>query len=238
MSRIIFVFGSNLAGRHGRGAAREAHLHWGAIYGKGIGLVGNSYAIPTKDESLRSLSLKQISRHIQVFLEFAQLHPELRFHLTRVACGLAGYTDAQIAPMFSGAPVNCHLPGEWITILRSSTTLFQLGEFTLHSGMQSAWKIDCDALTDTDIATLAVMLKEILPAFGSVEGIPHGGLRLAAALAAFATGGPILIVDDVLTTGRSMEEQRNGRDAIGAVIFARAACPKWITPLFMLSMKL
>ena len=117
--------------------------------------------------------------------------------------------------------------------------LFQCGVFTLSSGALSYWKIDCDALSDADIETLALMLVEQLPTFGAVEGVPQGGLRLTEALRACpmrddAAGRPLLIVDDVLTTGASMERYRAGRNAIGAVIFARGLCPAWITPLFQM----
>jgi len=111
--------------------------------------------------------------------------------------------------------------------------LFQSGQFELHSGEHTTWKIDCDALSDTSIETLAHMVSDESGGFGSVEGVPSGGLRLAKALEKYATDGPVLIMDDVLTTGASMEEQRAGRDAIGAVIFARGSCPGWVRPLFI-----
>lgn len=118
---------------------------------------------------------------------------------------------------------------------QETAKLFSAGDFTLHSGLPSAWKIDCDALTDSDISTIARMLCDLLPPFGSVEGVPRGGLRLASALADHRSKGPLLIVDDVLTTGGSMERHRNGRDAIGAVIFARGKCAPWIIPLFSIT---
>lgn len=111
--------------------------------------------------------------------------------------------------------------------------LLQLGDFALASGRKSRFKIDCDALSDADIATAAAWLAELLPPFGWVEGVPRGGLRLAAALRFYASIGPLLVVDDVFTTGNSMERQRAGREAIGAVIFARGPCPPWVTPLFV-----
>ena len=113
MSDTIFVFGSNLAGRHGKGAALTAKMYHGAIYGQGIGRQGNSFAIPTKDENLRVLTLKQIEFYVAAFLAYANANPELTFNVTRVGCGLAGYTDAQIGPMFKGAPSNCILPEGW-----------------------------------------------------------------------------------------------------------------------------
>ncbi len=115
----IFVFGSNLSGRHGKGAALHARTHYGAVYGKGVGLQGRSYAIPTKDHALRPMPLAQIDHYVRQFIEFATTHPELVFAVTRVGCGLAGYSDKQMAPLFGGAPQNCQLPEEWQSLLRS-----------------------------------------------------------------------------------------------------------------------
>lgn len=116
-TREIFVFGSNLAGRHGKGAALCALQQHGAHYGQGSGLQGNSYAIPTKDRFLRSLPLLMISAYVNEFVDFAAAHPELKFNVTAVGCGLAGYTPKQIAPMFSGAPDNCFLPASFQGVL-------------------------------------------------------------------------------------------------------------------------
>lgn len=110
--RTVFVFGSNLAGRHGKGAALYARQHHGAIYGLGEGLQGDSYAIPTKDERLQTLPLEIIREHVDSFLTFARQF-NATFVVTRIGCGLAGYTDAQIAPMFATAPENCLLPEGW-----------------------------------------------------------------------------------------------------------------------------
>jgi len=112
----IFVFGSNLAGRHGMGAARHALRSHGATYGVGEGIQGESYAIPTKDHALKPLPLDEIKKYVDIFKEFARDHQEYRFSVTRVGCGLAGYTDEQIAPMFVGCPSNCDLPDEWVAI--------------------------------------------------------------------------------------------------------------------------
>jgi hypothetical protein len=109
----VFVFGSNLSGRHGRGAAMHAREHYGAVYGKGVGLQGRSYAIPTKDHALRAIPLDQIAHYVGRFIEFANQNPEMTFQVTRVGCGLAGYSDKQMAPLFIGAPKNCQLPEEW-----------------------------------------------------------------------------------------------------------------------------
>lgn len=113
MSNLIFVFGSNLAGRHGKGAALTARKEYGAVYGRGRGRTGHAYAIPTKDERLQSLPLNRIHGCVCEFLEYARAHPELQFQVTRIGCGLAGYTDEQIAWMFKAAPDNCMLPDGW-----------------------------------------------------------------------------------------------------------------------------
>ena len=116
-------------------------------------------------------------------------------------------------------------------------TLFRSGDFTLHSGAKSNLFIDCDALTDEDWSTLAKVIYESVGRFREVIGIPRGGLKLAEALKPYCFPNPeypVLIVDDVLTTGNSMEEKRAEikDDCIGAVVFARAKCPSWIKTIF------
>lgn len=119
MSEPVFVFGSNLAGRHGAGAALWARQHRGAIYGRGEGIQGNSYAIPTKDANLKSLPLEIIANHIVYFLEFAYAHPELTFQLTPIGCGLAGYRPEQIAPYFNlPPPRNVIVPPEFAEFMK------------------------------------------------------------------------------------------------------------------------
>ena len=117
------------------------------------------------------------------------------------------------------------------------SNLFVLGDFKMHSGGIGHWKIECDSLTDDDLQCLAFMLKERLPQFGFVFGVPRGGLRLAKALEQHKSPDirRTLIVDDVLTTGKSMEEMRariGDGLVFGAVLFARGECPDWVTPLF------
>lgn len=109
----IFVFGSNLAGRHGKGSALEARKHHGAIYGQGTGRQGNSYAIPTKDQFLHTLPLTSIRIYVDQFKQYAQDHPDLTFRVVRIGCGLSGYRDQDIVPMFKDAPPNCILPNGW-----------------------------------------------------------------------------------------------------------------------------
>ena len=109
-----FVFGSNEAGRHGKGAALCAKQYFGAVYGQGHGEQGNSYAIATKDAFLHSLPLDKIRENVRVFLQHAINHPHKQFAVSRVGCGLAGYCDEQIAPMFKGHPQNIYfLENRW-----------------------------------------------------------------------------------------------------------------------------
>lgn len=111
--RTIFVFGSNLAGRHGAGAAKWALENKGAIYGQGIGMQGDSYGIPTKDENIETLPLTSIQKYVIMFLDFARLHPHLSFQLTPIGCGLAGLKPHQIGPMFKGVTDNVMIPPEF-----------------------------------------------------------------------------------------------------------------------------
>ena len=109
-----FVFGSNEAGRHGKGGALCAKQYFGAVYGQGNGEQGSSYAIPTKDESLRSLSIDEIRGNVRLFIQHAKNHPHKIFAVSRVGCGLAGYKDEDIAPMFKGHPSNVYfLDNRW-----------------------------------------------------------------------------------------------------------------------------
>ena len=91
----IFVFGSNLQGMHGGGAARLAYKKFGAIWGQGVGLQGQSYGIPTMHGGVDA-----IKPYVDEFIEFAKSHPELTFLVTRIGCGIAGFRDEEIAPLF------------------------------------------------------------------------------------------------------------------------------------------
>jgi len=111
----IFVFGSNEAGRHGKGAAKKA-MEWGAIYGQPIGLQGKTYAIPTKDKKIkRSLNLLEISIYVEQFIEFAKKNPELNFLVTKIGCNLAGHVPEDIGLLFENAieVKNVNLPIEF-----------------------------------------------------------------------------------------------------------------------------
>lgn len=117
----VFVFGSNLSGYHGGGAARAAHEHYGAEWGVAEGMTGQSYALPTVKENIAGpLSLDAIRLGVSKFLAHASANPETEFLVTRVGCVLAGHKDADIAPMFSSAPDNCSLPDTWREILEVS----------------------------------------------------------------------------------------------------------------------
>lgn len=116
-AEVIFVFGSNLAGRHGAGAALYAADVYGAKFGVGKGRTGDAYAIPTKDHEIQTLPLDHIQVYVEEFLEYATLHLEETFFVTRIGCGLAGYQDKDIAPMFRGAPDNCIFDIKWKTYI-------------------------------------------------------------------------------------------------------------------------
>lgn len=115
---MIFVFGSNEAGRHGKGAALYAKQNYGAIQGQGFGAQGNSYAIPTKDNNIKTLPLHKIKPYVDVFLMYARLNMNLDFFITKIGCGLAGYQPKDIAPMFKNATTNCRLPVEFDEIIQ------------------------------------------------------------------------------------------------------------------------
>lgn len=107
----IFVFGSNLAGAHGGGAARIALDFFGAVWGQGVGLQGQSYAIPTMQGGVET-----IKPYVDEFIDFARLHPELKFLVTRIGCGIAGFRDEEIGPLFKDATDvdNVILPKEFV----------------------------------------------------------------------------------------------------------------------------
>lgn len=108
----IFVFGSNMSGRHGKGAARTA-MKWGAVYGQASGLQGRTYGIPTKNASItNALKIEKIKKFVDEFIEFAKQNPELTFLVTEIGCGLAGFSHKDIAPLFHEARnvENIYLP--------------------------------------------------------------------------------------------------------------------------------
>ena len=111
----IFVFGSNLDGYHGGGAARIAMDRFGAVWGQGVGLQGQSYAIPTMQGGVNT-----IKPYVDEFVAFAEQHPEYKFLVTRIGCGIAGFANEQIAPLFQKAlnVENIILPKEFVKALQ------------------------------------------------------------------------------------------------------------------------
>lgn len=116
-SKMIFVFGSNEAGRHGAGAAKYALLHKGAIYGAPFGQVGKSFAIPTMDWRTRPLSVELIGKYVEIFLDFAERTGGEMYQVTCIGCGLGGKTHSDIAPLFKTAPANCYFDSLWESYL-------------------------------------------------------------------------------------------------------------------------
>lgn len=117
----IFVFGSNLDGRHGKGAALWAVKNRGAKYGQGFGEQGKSFAIPTKGKGnpLPTLSIDIIRNFVELFLQEARDSPNKTYELTPIGCGLAGYSPDKIAPLFKDAPSNVILPKEFVEALKA-----------------------------------------------------------------------------------------------------------------------
>lgn len=121
--------------------------------------------------------------------------------------------------------------------------IFQMGQFKLHSGRTTAWRIECNNLTDEDWETLAQIGAKLVGPFGSIFSAGGAADALAYAMAKFcAEKGPPLIVDDVLTTGKTMEQVREflkfEGDAKGLVAFARGPCPSWVKPIFAMPLEI
>ena len=117
----VFVFGSNLAGAHGGGAARVALEKFGAVWGQGVGLQGQSYAIPTMQGGVET-----IKPYVEEFIAFAKAHPEYMFLVTPIGCGIAGFTAEDIAPLFAQAIdiENILLPEEFAKIINDDHARF------------------------------------------------------------------------------------------------------------------
>lgn len=120
---MIFVFGSNLKGVHGAGAAKFAYGKHGATWGYGEGRSGNSYALPTKLGPWGTMDLKQIAKSIETFIKYARLHPELEFKITQVGCGLGRFNKDQIAPLFADHEIgpNLYFDNAWREYLPDHT---------------------------------------------------------------------------------------------------------------------
>lgn len=175
----IWVFGSNLAGRHGKGAARVAHVNFQARYGVGRGRTGNAYAVPTKDKHMNVLPLDEIKASVDRFIEYVELNPRLQFYMTRVACGLAGYTDAEIAPMFAplAGRTGISWPEDW------RPYLIQQNEQESQDGRQS----------------IAICASVLATAFNVIifyaSGAPKNGVFAALVLSCVIANGVMLIIN-------------------------------------------
>jgi hypothetical protein len=119
--RAIWVFGSNLRGIHGAGSAKVAADEYGAQRGVGSGRTGNAYAIPTMARpGADTLALDDVRPHIAHFLAYARAHADDAFLVTRIGCGIAGFMDEDIAPLFKGAPPNCIFAPKWREIMEGA----------------------------------------------------------------------------------------------------------------------
>ena len=120
----VFVFGSNLAGAHGGGAARLAYHRFGAIWGQGVGLQGQSYAIPTMQGGVET-----IKPYVDEFIRFAQTRTDLKFYVTQIGCGIAGFKVEEIAPLFQVAidVTNIILPKAFVSYFHNSPSLGIVG---------------------------------------------------------------------------------------------------------------
>ena len=127
----VFVFGSNMAGTHQGGAAKTAHLHFGATKGVGRGWAGQSFAIPTMNEHLQQMPLSQIQHYIDDFKIYTKNHPKMKYFITSVGCGVAGYKVEEIAPMFKGISRNVIFPASFRPFVEK--TLPKLTQKLLHS---------------------------------------------------------------------------------------------------------
>lgn len=113
----VFVFGSNLGGFHGGGAARAAYNKFGAIWGQGVGMQGQSYAIPTMQGGVET-----IAPYVDEFIAYAKNNPDKRFLVTEIGCGIAGFAPEEIAPLFAKAVdvENITLPQRFWEVLTQS----------------------------------------------------------------------------------------------------------------------
>ncbi len=124
----VFCFGSNSAGRHGKAAALDAKIYFGAVQGIGEGLQNQSYAIPTKDHNLTPLSIEAIGRAVERFLDFARSTPYTNYVITPIGTGLSRNSHEDIAQLFTELPFNCAVTQSWVLFIphHSSTDVTSL----------------------------------------------------------------------------------------------------------------
>lgn len=118
---MVFVFGSNLSGIHGLGAARYASIHKRAVWGVGEGPTGNAYALPTKGLHITFMNLNEVTIRVDTFLLYASKHRDLKFQVTQVGCGLGGFSKEHIAPLFKYSPDNCYFDTKWKALMPAET---------------------------------------------------------------------------------------------------------------------
>lgn len=176
----VFVFGSNLAGHHAGGAAHAAMKHFGAVWGQGTGLQGQSYAIPTMQGGVET-----IAPYVLEFTEFAEKHPELTFLVTRIGCGIAGFRDEEIAPLFTRAAAlpNVHLPLSFQGYADSSIFTHREGLTSARQGRKSSrsWCLQAnDYLLGINGKTFDIKEALILLEYGIQQGEADCYLELAS----------------------------------------------------------
>jgi hypothetical protein len=146
---MIFVFGSNELGRHGGGAAKAAMSH-GARYGQGFGPQGDSFGIPTcakpTNEPDSTISPDKLRYYIYTFILYAKMNPQETFQVTRIGCGLAGWADAVVAPLFAEAPANCLIDEAWKPFLPNHKTWGTYGAIVLVSTVPVDADVDSNKL--------------------------------------------------------------------------------------------
>lgn len=160
----IFVFGSNMAGKHMGGAAKTAFQHFGALLGVGRGWSGQSFAIPTMNEHLQQMPLSQIQHYVEDFKIYTANHPKNTYFLTSIGCGVAGYKVEEIAPMFKGISPNVIFPESFRPFVEKP--LPKLNQHFLHTIFQDrvifAGFNHEDVLADLDLSEKEKVVAKII----------------------------------------------------------------------------
>ncbi len=195
-----FVFGSNLAGAHGAGAARFASRWLGAERGRTEGITGACYAIPTKDERIRTLPLHAIEGGVARFLAYAAGHRKEHFQVTRIGCGLAGYRDEQIQPLFAGKTPNVHLPWVW--------------ERSLKPGL--APRVIIAGSRGLDVGPMAECLDGVFDRFG-IPLLPGAAVAISGGAKGPDTAGEDWAIDRHLDTRRYPADWTRYQKAAGPI---------------------